>query len=189
MYASDFYYYNGEKISLTQVSDKYYLQTNRKIELSSLEFVQSIINSPTKITISQAIIPFNDKHRDYGYWSLISSNSELNNFSIKEDYYLSPVFQTECGEQTILSNFFYLKLKRLEDISLLRQFAEKYRFEVVGNIQSLPYWYILSCDKNSVGNALQLSNTLYETGYFAAAQPDLISGGFDCTNDGHFKHQ
>jgi hypothetical protein len=36
----------------------------------------------------------------------------------------------------------------------------------------MKHWYVISADKNSQGNALQMSNFFYETKRFAAAEPN-----------------
>jgi hypothetical protein len=35
-------------------------------------------------------------------------------------------------------------------------------------------WYSIYADKNSQGDALDLANYFYETGLFAASEPDII---------------
>jgi hypothetical protein len=48
--------------------------------------------------------------------------------------------------------------------------------EIVGNNGFMPLWYTLSCSKNSKGNALEMANTFYETGFFSnVAEGDLSS--------------
>lgn len=62
--------------------------------------------------------------------------------------------------------------------------------EIVGNDSFMPLWYILSCNKNSKGNALEMANLFYESGYFASAQPDLMEDlNINCTNDPLFNEQ
>lgn len=64
------------------------------------------------------------------------------------------------------------------------------RVSIVGNNSFMPLWYILSCNQHSVGNALQAANLFYESGLFAAAEPDFIgSVKMDCVNDTYASSQ
>lgn len=52
------------------------------------------------------------------------------------------------------------------------------------------YGTLLSCDKNSNGNALEMANLFYESGYFDSAEPDLMDDFLmGCTNDPLFAEQ
>lgn len=51
-------------------------------------------------------------------------------------------------------------------------------------------WFILSCDKNSDGNALEMANKFYESGMFEFSFPDFIDDlSVDCKNDTYFGDQ
>ena len=47
----------------------------------------------------------------------------------------------------------------------------------------MPLWYILSVSPSAGGNAVDIANSLWESGKFAAALPDLCSVGDLCSND------
>lgn len=51
----------------------------------------------------------------------------------------------------------------------------------------MPLWYTLSCTKKSKGNALDMANLFYETGFFESSEPDLMSDDSpQCVNDTYF---
>lgn len=54
----------------------------------------------------------------------------------------------------------------------------------------LPLWYIISCGMNSQHNALELANVFYESGLFAASEPEFICAlQPDCVNDSMYNEQ
>lgn len=54
----------------------------------------------------------------------------------------------------------------------------------------MPEWFVLSCDNESKGNALEMANSFYESGLFAAAEPDLMEDMLiQCVNDTYFPQQ
>jgi len=61
---------------------------------------------------------------------------------------------------------FYVKLKQSNDLNLLENFASSQKVEVIGSNPLMPLWYTLACQNSSKGNALQMSNTFYESGLF-----------------------
>lgn len=83
-----------------------------------------------------------------------------------------------------------MKLKGEHDFKVLEDLAKESKVEIVGNDSFMPLWYVLSCDKNSKGNALEMANLFYETGKFMAAQPDLmVDYDVNCRNDTFFNQQ
>jgi len=195
-YADIFYYYSNEKIKLQKVPNKYYLQTITDIDVSEINYINDVIIKSQHIIIPASIELFNNNKIKFGYWSLIVSEADIKLLEeIESVGYIAPVFLTEYKKEVILSNFITIKLKKNNDVAILKQLADKYLIEVVGNLKSMPLWYVLSCSKKSLGSALQMANTLHETGLFAVVSPDLMSdnnmanSSGVCVNDEYFGDQ
>ncbi|MFZ4708099.1 MAG: S8 family serine peptidase, partial [Bacteroidales bacterium] len=87
-------------------------------------------------------------------------------------------------------NFFYVKLKKLEDIMLLEQYAKQSNAIIVKQNDYMPTWYVLSCTKKSDKNALELANQFFESGLFQYSEPDLMFEDFlNSVNDTYFPQQ
>ncbi len=94
------------------------------------------------------------------------------------------------GKEIGMSQYIYVKLKQEKDVTILESLASENMVEVIGNDKFMPLWYILSCDKSSKGNALEMANLFYESGYFESAEPDLmVDFLMGCTNDPLFAEQ
>lgn len=108
-----------------------------------------------------------------------------------EAVYYSPSFKVENNSQKDLyiTDKFYVKLKKNEDYGLLEQFAQEHDVNIV-KAASVPLWYVLTCTNQTNGHALQMANLFYESGLFAAAQPEFINA-FEptCCNDTYFADQ
>jgi subtilisin family serine protease len=123
------------------------------------------------------------------HWGFVNRLLTTEKVKSSEIIYSAPSFRVN-GKEIGLSQFFYVKLKREQDIGLLEKLAKENKAEIVGNDGFMPLWYILSCDKNSRGNALEMANLFYETGLFTSAQPDFMEDyGVNCRNDTFFNQQ
>lgn len=88
--------------------------------------------------------------------------------------YANPILQYSDGTLQAITDFFIVKLKQASDINFLQTFMleknltihEKYPYDVLT--------YILKVNANSDYNALQLANLFFETGKFAASEPDFL---------------
>jgi len=186
-YADVFYNYGDIKIQLKQVPNKYYLQTDKDFDVSKFESVKNVVKEPQAVTIPASIKRFNKNDVEFGYWSTIVSDADISVLEKMDGVkYVAPVFLTEVKQEATLSNFIYIRLKSVGDIAILKELSDKYSFYIVGNMESMPLWFALSCDKNSAGNALQVANILFETGKFIAVEPDLMTDDANCVNDTYF---
>ena len=81
----------------------------------------------------------------------------------------------KIGDENVgLSNFFYIKLKEIEDTDLLRQMAEQLNCIIIEQYQYMPLWFILSTTEKSALNAMEAANAFYESGLVQSAEPDLM---------------
>jgi subtilisin family serine protease len=89
--------------------------------------------------------------------------------------YVSPCFMNSKNKKVEISHMFYVRLKSISDISKLKDLAKKTQSKILGSYQLDPFLYVLTCDKNSTGNSLELANQFYETGDYVTAEPDFFN--------------
>lgn len=186
-------------------SDKYALQLNPKKEFlllkdgvdknilsDSLRVEKDKIENIKRVELGTSLIPYRmqDAEKDNGYWTVVSGKENALNFSSQIILYHSPFFYSNSGKELGLSHLFYVKLYKQEDVTLLEDLAENNRVKILGNNKFMPLWYTLSCSRDSKGNAMEMANLFYETGFFISAQPDLMEDDLIQTvNDSFFVDQ
>lgn len=129
--------------------------------------------------------------KDRECWAFVEGEVPLPNLTADEAVlYESAFFQIPDRESAVspsaglipykveiaLTDKLYVKLKRLEDFPILEQMAVENNVEIHGSNLFMPLWYILSCTKNSRGNALEIANKFHETNLFESAQPEFRGG-------------
>lgn len=78
----------------------------------------------------------------------------------------------ECVDS--YSSLFYVKLKDTNEITVLDSVMSETNILSKEQNSFMNNWYTLIADKNSKGDALEMANYFYETGLFAASEPDII---------------
>jgi hypothetical protein len=130
-------------------------------------------------------LKFNGNLSDEQYLNLLTDIKRQN-----EDAVISPYFKTKSGDKIGLSNFFYVKLKEMNDTTLLRQMAEQTGCIIIEQDSFMPLWFILNTTEASELNALEAANFFYESDLFQAAEPDLmVQYTTCCVNDVYFGFQ
>ncbi|MDY6347675.1 MAG: S8 family peptidase [Bacteroidales bacterium] len=89
---------------------------------------------------------------------------------------------------------FYVKLNSQDDSLLLQYEASRTGAEVVGKVPHCGNWYALQTSRNSTENSIELSNRLFETGFFANVDPGFVlkfeqTSASYCVSDGAFDEQ
>ncbi|WP_118195916.1 S8 family serine peptidase [Albibacterium indicum] len=194
-----YYWYKGEKVSLVPNPKKKFLLFDSKvgatklsedsikndkevseikeIELGSIEIIESL-------TSDLAPLP------DERYWTIIDTSDQELYSGISNIIYIGPSFFSKSNKDLTLSHLFYVKLKKEEDIDKIKKLAHENNIRIEGRNKYMPLWIVLSCDKNSKGNALEMANYFFETGLFSAAEPDLMEDLLiKCVNDTYFPQQ
>jgi subtilisin family serine protease len=126
--------------------------------------------------------------QDTGKNNLLKLQKQWN---AKEDViYSSPILLDETGKEIGgFTNQILVRLKSTDDYPLLTESIVTY------NIQSIEIsafdnrTYILTLDRDTVKNTMQIAGELYETGLFEYAEPNLIHFIEPLTNDPYFPHQ
>ena len=166
-----YYYYKGTKIPLTLNESKVCVNIPKECKGTS-ERVQA--NAKVLTTI-------NDDTFDIFVISRSDFEKLTSLDSWKEDsksVILTSVYFTERNEKVYSTPHLYVKLKKEQDIDLLKSYAEKYKLRIVKNVPLMPLWYILSITLESEKSPLECANELWETGYFAAAEPSFAADDY-----------
>lgn len=105
--------------------------------------------------------------------------------------YRTPSYKSpkDSTNDIFITNKFNVKLKHSNDSSILQQMATLYHVEILSDTV-LPLWHTLQCTRLTQYNALELANIFYESGNFAAAEPELMGVVQPaCVNDTYFSQQ
>ncbi|MDD3721997.1 MAG: S8 family serine peptidase, partial [Lutibacter sp.] len=191
---NNYYWYKGQKIFLEEIQTKKFIMFNSFENISALKSSLNIkdlsVEKYNNMNVYSSLNPQGDlKIKEYK-WAVIKTPSPISLKNKNEIFYEAPFYLTPEKIEAGLSNLFYVKLNKTEDVNLLENMASQNGLEILGNNKFMPLWYTLSCSKQSNGNALQMANQFYETGAFAASQPDLMTDDSPfCVNDTHFNNQ
>lgn len=193
--AQEYYYWaNGKKYPLELYPEKQYILIqgqNKSAIAESIEVSEENISAIEPIVVSRTINTQRASKplKNDLYWAFVNDPIDKAKVQSSDIIYAAPSFLVN-GNEISLSQYFYVKLKQEKDIEILESLARESLVEIVGNDSFMPLWYILSCDKNSKGNALEMANLFYESGYFDSAEPDLMEDFLiGCTNDPLFAEQ
>jgi len=179
-----YYYYKGNKVNLQldkgsinlKVSEKF-LNEKQVRAIGKLDFDE--YNSEKGI--KYATIVYSKKITDKEYFNKANDLKKLTNVIT-----VNPSFIGQNGIKIGMSDYLYIKLKKKTDINLLQSVANKHNLTIVERNRYMPLWYTLRCTKSTVGNTMQVANSIFETGYFASSIPDLLTDDRLCTNDPDF---
>lgn len=190
-----YYWAYGKKYPLEVYAEKQYIlvkNDNKDLVAQGLGISKQEVSDLNPLTISKTIknnLADKSVNNNGLHWGFVDRSLSKEIAQSSEIIYAAPYFRVN-GKEIGLSQFFYVKLKQEEDIEQLEKLAKENKVKIVGNDSFMPLWWILSCDKNSKGNALEMANLFYETGAFVSSQPDLMEDyGASCRNDTFFNQQ
>ena len=181
------YYYRGQKIDLTVdknhvhiIAEEEFLQSARANQLfDKFHLVEqdspkvpkdpSVSGDPTVLTVppvpSLTKLKFQSEPSLSDYTRIVDSLTQ--NPKVKKVF---PFF--ENGDEPIgTSDIFYIKLKTIEDTTLLKTIAQQQNIQIIKQVPYMPLWSILSLQNSAFNNSLEATNFFYETGYFDAVDP------------------
>lgn len=178
-----YYYYRGKQIPLTINENKVCVSIPKDIGLVNNMLLRDIRH--------REII------KDSDYEISIIQQSDLKRLTSTKSWekeassvLLSPSYMTEEGKEVFLTPYLNVRLKREQDIDILLSLVEKHFLRIVKQDSFMPHWFILSITPETGKNALEIANTLMESGIFAASVPDLSSNNImNCCNDPEFNKQ
>ena len=202
-----YYYYKGEKTFLDIDYNRISIHLRgenavREFQLRFKEkFPKGTLTEITQDYSETSVIEYvfdknkrvkNQKRSNYFYteasFSKTYSDKEYKNllelYNKNDDIQAAPAFLTKEGNKMGLSNKFYVKLRKQEDVINLYEKAKELKVEILGRDKFMPLWFTLVVTKGSNKNALELANLFHETGIFEASEPafvyhDLLHGSHD----------
>lgn len=188
--SNSYYYYKGEKVYLTIDKSKVNITTSNSLRKSSYIFADFkefdlTTNSFHGLNSMFGKLEFITTPNDSVYFQKINSlKADSNIISI------SPYFITSDTSSIGTSSIFYVKLKNINDYQLLESYADTFNVDILTQNEFMPLWYLLSTNKNTQSNSIEIANLFYETGLFAEIDPAFIFNFQpNCSNDPKFNLQ
>ena len=162
-----YYYYNGNKISLTLNEKKVIVSIPKDCDgtRQRISAYVQILSTVKDKDFDIFVIPRSDfeKLASQDFWE-----------EDAKSVVLTSCYFTANKEEIYETPYLNVRLKKEEDVKLLDSYAEKYKLRNHGSFsQYLPLWYILNVTPESDKSPLQCANELYESGDFAASVADL----------------
>ena len=169
-----YYYYKGKKIPLTLNESKVCVSIPKdgaKIGKSILAGIE-VLNTISDDAFDIFIITRSD------FEKLTSRESwkEDAKYVIQTSSYF-----TESNDEVFGTPYLNVRLNKAQDVDLLNLYAEKYRLRIVRQNPLMPLWYILSVTLDTGKKPLECANELWESGMFAASEPDFAANNLDLT--------
>ena len=176
-----------------------YFNSDKKVPLTLNENKICISISKDNKNVSERIlanVQVLDKIKDDTFETFIVTRSDYEKLTSQDSWkentksvIVTSSYFNENNKEVFASPYMNVKLKKEEDIDLLTSYAEIYGLKIVGNSPVRPLWYALTITPDSEKGPLDYANELYESGYFAAAAPDLCAKNLTCSNDPLFNQQ
>ncbi|WP_286880252.1 S8 family peptidase [Proteiniphilum sp. UBA7639] len=174
---SDYYWYQGQQIEITPVSNLFYIASADSSILESVQF------SSKEISISSSLKRGYSYEQGKGFWKIVeidagkASSSTINATHLaselkSKNIYVAPVFGENNEDYISTSEFFYVKTKSSDDSQLLKEIAAEFSAEIIKEVEYMPNWYLLRSPITSHG--LAMSNLFYETGKFEEVDPAFM---------------
>ncbi len=175
MAQTSYYYYKGMRIPLILNESKVCVSIPKDSEKTSKSILAGIeaLNTISDDAFDIFIITRSDFEKltsreswedDARYVIQTSSYFTKDNYEVFETPYLN------------------VRLNKAQDVDLLAQYAEKYGLRIVKQVPLMPLWYILSVTLDSGKKPLECANELWESGMFAASEPDLAADNLALTD-------
>ena len=155
----DYYWYENTKITLQRGNQEYIIYDDAFLPESDKEqlvesgevYYPEVSNLKWGITKPDAVIE-----------------------DLEHVLYRTPSYKNNDGDNVFVTHRFYVKLKDNNDFLSLQEMVNKYNADIEQEDEDLPQWYILRCELPSSLNALELANIFYESGLFAASEPEFM---------------
>jgi subtilisin family serine protease len=195
-----FYYYKGEKFLIQTDYSRVSIVSSQRLAVESLKKLDM---PPFKVLNESKIFTKNNVKttkmdiEDSFYTELqlediieeatcrdIVKRLQGMEISIK----VMPAYRVETQRLGITNNF-YVKLKDESDKDRLFAMAEKNSLKVLGQNPFMPLWFTLTCPKVSKISSIEAANFFYESGLYAAAEPEFLYYDMLASNDTYYPYQ
>ncbi len=177
---SKFYYYGNNKVYVKQSTEKLYVRIKEDVAEAKKKELQNKFKLPAEAIMDVQAANFvvidlktlNENERA----KIISDLSKSNEIEISR-----PVFIASGGNETVVDEDFYVKLKQGISYQQLRDFAAQKN--CILNEKPYKYdntVYFLKAGAVNKFDGLQLANDFYESGLFEYSEPDFrLLNGFE----------
>ncbi|MDE5829710.1 MAG: S8 family serine peptidase [Duncaniella sp.] len=150
---NDYYYYNGQKISL--IPDPFCV-----VNITP-------INS-TPVQQDSEAYKISDARSNIQIYKTPLAPQEIDN-----DSHFFICYKTQNNQELIPNGYIYIKLKEDSDFHLLSSFADKYNYYIVEQNEFMPLWYTLQMNPESGLSSVAVANQLFESGLFSSCFPSF----------------
>ena len=169
---SRYYYYDSEKINLTEIPNQGCISF---YDTLSTETINQILEQYPEIHVLS--IPANSNH---AIVSIDSENCEETDklfVTIKNDSRISNCSKfliSKEGYTLGISDVFVCESKSSTSLSEITELINSNHTEILKSNTSNNH-FIIRADKNSNGDALDMANKFFESGFFEYAEPEFIA--------------
>lgn len=197
----NFYYYKGSKVYLEVNKEKVAISFKGENAINTFSSITTSKSQIIEDKSNSSVTPLNkdsenaNPEKTYYLELNTTSSTERDYRSLIENYkklsgvlMISPTYKLNGGELG-LSNSFYVKLKKKEDLKLLQLKASEMNLEIVGHDKFMPLWFTLSIPSPRSLNALNYANIFYETGLFESTEPAFMYHNIGLSADPFFPNQ
>ncbi|MDR2292398.1 MAG: S8 family serine peptidase [Prevotellaceae bacterium] len=189
-YKEVFYYYAGEKIFLTERTDKVFLKLTKDVNKENL---LSSINSDNHVRLSSEI---KQSESLPDFLTLEVLETKVDNISSVIERYKANINVVSAslvlqynGVLQGLADEFVVMLKKNTSYKQFQNLLSAYHCVIVEENEFVKNQFLLSVTKISTLTALQLSNLFYETELFEFSEPNFIILNAFNSNDTYFNNQ
>ena len=163
--SSDYYWFFDQKIPLTATGRSFKLYKGSAATRARVEGEELVAYSYGAVMDSTGSV--------FGMFSDGASRAGGQPADAEEIYSI-PCFRDDGDNDVLISNLFYVLLKKSSDRSLLDAYAAENNLILLEEDRVVPLLYTLVCTASSRGNALEMANLFHETGRFEAVAPDFM---------------
>lgn len=191
----DYYWYMGEKYPIyrdSETSFVFFKNTDKEKLISELRdsdisFLESDISecSYTGMELSEEATSYLE---DCSWLKVHASHDKL--YAFPEVRYAAPYYTSSEDSKFSfpLTNVLYVSLKEGYEPAKVRVIAKEHGMVYVGAYKEIPGLYILVCDRNSSGNALEMADKLHDNDALEYASASFMDFRI-CTNDVYYPQQ
>ncbi|MCL2313194.1 MAG: hypothetical protein FWC41_12065, partial [Firmicutes bacterium] len=184
-----FYYYQGKRIVLTQITNKISVHFSHD---ASLEQIYEIINK------DEIFLPTSLTNIENNFFRIAvletKGSSDLQQSTIdflkERPEVVSVAFLLQYHKTLLsLTDEFIVKLKQNTEYARLQMLAIENNCSIIKESKFVKNQYTLSASKTSYLNTIQMANFFYETGFFEISEPDFIAFNALNSDDPYFENQ
>ena len=192
----DYYWYRGEKMPIKQVPNKSYIIIKASDKDAIIAYLEreKIGYKPSSIKkYYHSGIDLTDGDESKAFLNHLTVEADISPeraYDIPGVVYAAPYYYADNGKDTFpLTNLFYVFLNKTSDLNILEELAQESKVNIISRYEELPDMYVLACNRDSKGNALEVANSLYETNLFKATEPSFMSFALAAPNDSLYNSQ